>query len=141
MRENIGLYRGKQMGNDEWIEGGIFVGKNTWIVTTDAFGAFKHNFVEPSSVGQYTGMIDMNGNKIFEGDVIQVHDNYGSYLSVKGVVHYHAPRFTIDVKGKYPYSHEIVSSSKFQDMQATITVDYKYEIIGNIHDDPELLEE
>lgn len=27
MRENIGLYRGKQMGNDEWIEGGIFVGK------------------------------------------------------------------------------------------------------------------
>lgn len=123
------LFRGKQKGIMNWVEGtGIFTdGINTWLSANEpnrpiAYG-LKHKIVLSETVGQFTGLTDKNGKKIFEGDIVK----YGEHTMV--VVWYDflasfALAFSVD--GNY---HETMSKS-----------DVYLEVIGNIHDNPELLE-
>jgi len=90
---------------------------------------FKKFPVYYDTVGQYTGMMDKNGVKIFDGDIIQ--DVYCE--SIKYVVEYSSERC-----GFIPFAHgdgcgccEV----------ATIHDSTCCEVIGNIYDNPELLEE
>ncbi len=74
---------------------------------------------------QFTGLTDKNGNKIFEGDVIHVDDYDEGWNST---VEFNGGAFAVDVEGKdYDYT-------------AIGWLEYEVEVIGNIHDNPELLE-
>lgn len=84
MRENMGLYRGKRKDTLEWVYGYLCVSKGV----THIFVPFTkeqekqnegHIFssvggmwyeVIPETVGQYTGVTDMQGVKVFEGDIV-----------------------------------------------------------------------
>ena len=92
-----------------------------------------YNFcVVPETVGQYTGFDDKNGNKIFEGNIVNVKSEMefrnGStfwYENKKGSVEMSGGHWAINIEGSFLF---LGNSGQF------------LEIIGNIHDNPELLE-
>ena len=81
------------------------------------------NYVNPETVGQFTGLTDKNGKKIFEGDVVEV--NHDAYPGVRGKVFFKNGSFML------------------KNVSDVLTL-YGFlpwcEVIGNIHDNPELLE-
>jgi uncharacterized phage protein (TIGR01671 family) len=87
--------------------------------------------VDPKTVGQSTGLKDKNGVEVFQGDVV-VHEE-GEY-SYKGVV----------LKDKYYFYIEGVNindSFSFDDISNTLIGEADLEVIGNIFENPELLEQ
>ena len=122
------LFRGKRIDSGEWVEGGCRAEKvGDYITAVSIMEHLGHGVwnvcrVDHATVGQYTGLTDKNGKKIFEGDIL------------KGICGMHIvffdERFACfdwrEIKGK-----PTENFSGFAD---------EYEIVGNIHDNPELLE-
>ncbi len=133
------LFRGQAFGSREWIYGHYRNGKKMHIIYHDQ-NSDNCYAVLPETVGQFTGLSDRNGKKIFEGDIVKFTDSPFRY-SYNGAVCFHEGSFCIQYKywGKDRF-HKIGQTDKWQDMGASGIVTYEYEIIGNIHDNPELLE-
>ncbi len=79
MREYMGLYRGKQIDNDAWVYGSLLVFPNTkrtkilrWNQSDLEFDEYE---VVPETVGECTGLRDMNDDLIFEGDLFHFDDD------------------------------------------------------------------
>ena len=133
MREII--FRGKRIDNGEWVYGSLFVGFQKCYICPEAIAMYNFDgalclggFVEvsPESVGQYTGLKDKHGKKIFEGDILLLDD-------IKGIVNYGTGCFCV----KLPSPDYLYRNNPAIDM---VLNEYPgLEIIGNIHDNPELL--
>lgn len=157
------LFRGKRLDNGEWICGGYqfehgFGSPSHYIVEYSTFGAFTVNNlikVYSDTVGQFTGLLDKNGNKIFEGDIVKkyIHIYQNKYDSVsygfiESETYYEGHMFGEIVysphKGfcikpiKYENSEDY--EIKYQHKSLTSIVRYRTEIVGNIHDKGELKE-
>lgn len=77
-------FRGKRIDNGEWVYGSLItaiVSKknksiNTFIKLQDAVETNLETFVvKPESIGQFTGLLDKNSNKVFEGDKVKLGDS------------------------------------------------------------------
>ena len=71
------LFRGKQVSNGEFIEGSLTVDchGNCCIyhpLNVPIGGGFQYFDIDPETVGQYTGIDDREGEKIFEGDIFKI---------------------------------------------------------------------
>ena len=125
------LFRGKRDDTGEWIEGYFGQSVDTFIIQDYGLvaGHFKVFKVVPETVGQYTGMKDKNNRKIFEGDIIEYIFPVTNKAVEKetGVVIYDDCGFHIANDG----CMLCVASGDG---------DVVIEVIGNIHDNPELLE-
>lgn len=139
MRENIGLYRGKRIDNDEWIYGSLlkvtFGGKSAWLVFGDAFElvngdarSLSHAQVDPETVGECSGILDRANVFIFEDDILKI-----TYLCQKPVTA--VVEFT---DGKFVARYTRNGKEYIDNLTAIASS--LYEIIGNIHDNPDLLE-
>ena len=112
------LFRGKSRDTGKWYQGDLVTVAHKRFIDDD----IVKERVIPESIGQYTGLTDKNGKKIFEGDIL------------KGMGGLHRVYFDTSlacfewakINGNWKESF-----SGFAD---------EYEVIGNIHDNPELLE-
>lgn len=134
------LFRGKRKDSCGWIKG-YYIFRKIWesdvhiIRTVDnGFDSYTEFEVIPETVGQYTGLTDKNGKKIFEGDIVKeedcVHNGEVQIYGRKWVVYFDKGVFFGWRKG-----YKSCGLSKFIPNISGI------EIIGNIHDNPELLKE
>lgn len=114
------LFRGKT--DNKWVYGvPIYLRKEAYIVRDFCLGGdYTDDWVEAKTVGQYTGLTDKNGNKIFEGDIV---------ISPHGTMGYVE---WLDEECAY----FVNIGDDWQEMNYC-----EYEVIGNIHDNKELLGE
>lgn len=122
------LFRGKQTDNGTWTYGYLFcIWERTYLCwgTTNNVPNMKE--VLPETVCQFTGLYDKNSKKIFEGDIIKckVHEMNG-YRVRRGVVEYHGVGFIMNLDPNSWYDQKNIS--------------FDCEVIGNIYDNPGLLE-
>ena len=116
------LFRGKQFTEDEWIYGYV----------TNVDGGFStmidlentEDVVHSETIGQYTGLTDKNSRKIFEGDIVELH-----FSGARGVVIFDKGCYMIEV---HAFGRTVRNIIGEYDKDVL-------EIIGNIHDNPELL--
>lgn len=136
MRENMGLYHGKRVDNGEWVEGSLSTEYlkecGCVMISPTADTCYK---VDPETVGQYTGLTDKNGKKIFEGDIVKAEcDLYHGENKKERVTHIG----TVIYDKKFcQFGINVAGFSKCYVLNRW-KGDYN-EVIGNIHDNPELL--
>ena len=121
------LFRGKRKDNDEWVYGNFVRGCVDDFAYIVEFGNKElcRNYVEviPETVGQYTGFTDKNGKRIFEGDIIRK-TNEGRHPKI----------FTANIHTDFRVNEEVHYGPCEHFKESC-----EYEIIGNIHDNPEKL--
>lgn len=157
------LFRGKRIDNGEWVEGNLFapdevkhrkapteilVGTNIVRISWE---------VDPATVGQYTGLKDKNGKRIYEGHIVKCNHSFFTAEAEKAEAK--KPRKSYgkeiekmtlgDFQCRY-WRNYVVSfhDGRIRGQNGSDTCylkqsyirNHKVEIIGNIHDNPELLE-
>lgn len=142
------LFRGKLKDNGDWIYWDMLAhitthaGKISKYTQKTNYGEKYYHYayqlwdrIDHPTIGQYTGLKDKNRKRIFEGDVI-VYDNspYNAYCSPqKGVIVWRNGTLCFKVKPYKCVMYRALCTDDFFEV--------KCEVIGNIHDNPELVEE
>ena len=123
------LFRGKRIDSGEWVEG-FYCRAFRWTGDHDPQPAiqeadcFMFRLVDPATIGQYTGLTDKNRKKIFEGDII--FDQHPSIQKAYTVIWF-SGSFVRRTKDGHYLSLSVLNCNEF-------------EVIGNIHDNYELME-
>ena len=121
------LFRGKRLDDGEWVYGSYveqYGAKEIYLPDgVDRECGLDHYHILPESLGQYTELKDKNGTKIFEGDIVKLSYKDGFEIGPIGWS-------TIDVRYKFASPDGTAYG---------IDVTNTFEVIGNIHDNPELM--
>lgn len=143
MREILFRGKAKRFLGLPWVEGYFMdiLGNGTPYIATiapikdDEEAIINGEIVIPETVGQYTGLTDKNGKKIFEGDIVRHHNDCpDSESKEKGVVFWDEKYCSWRRTSNGAFHHGIVDTYR-------MSHNCVYEVIGNIHDNPELLKE
>ena len=153
------LFRGKRIDNGDWVYGAL---ANFRSIANEIYTAIipkvdvensmmEIKSVDPSTVGQYTGLIDKNGVNIFEGDIVDLFGMKGKVVQECGAFGIGFMK-TIDydlLESKIPFNNSAIFCFNdnfislwevFWNYEQDDNPLYEVEIIGNIHDNKELLE-
>lgn len=130
MREII--FRGKSVNDGKWHEGSYISMLNKEYIADVQLHDIEEiklekamNEVDPESLGQFTGIVDQHGTKVFEGDICEVALPWGNSKSM-----------TV-VWDNYFHLHRM----KTKEGELNLIFDtLRFKVIGNIYDDPSLLE-
>ena len=138
------LFRGKTQ-KGEWVQGVPFFEEKRCFIIEDLFICDEYNctgavnsMVIPETVGQYTGLTDKNGKKIFEGDIVKITDENVDF-ETKAYIEFGNPNgqynwgWQLVPLERKPFAVDILHWVEMEETGAFV------EIIGNIYDNPELL--
>ena len=117
------LFRGKRVDNGEWVYGLLWRVGDTYANIVDKDTEVIYS-VLTKTIGQSTGMTDKNGNEIFEGDIVKTSHGGSTYYA----------KIEWDDGSFWVTNHDIQMPSYISEVSKTYL-----EIIGNIHDNPDLL--
>ena len=160
------LFRGKRTDNGEWEYGDLWCnpyGKRAVCIVSpiNDQGTTGGNEVIPETVGQYTGLTDKNGRKIFEGDIILYHHNVKKLVPCEDATQEEIQHYGLDHDTGLGLAYRPTKTIRYK---GYVTIDNLWgvnlnlmnncnwwlcekngqltsvEIIGNIYDNPELME-
>ncbi len=148
------LFRGKDADSGEWVYGwyteypyGRYPLKPTIIPKEEANGGYyTHTRVIPETVGQFTGYLDGTGQKIYEGDIVEFNgfrngNEFGRGIGVvrwyQGVCNFELGEISGDTFTGFAVKW---LRNKFRPDIAHWHLNECVRVIGNIHDNPELVE-
>ena len=123
-------FRGKRLDNGEWLYGDLMHDNHggCYIYPLDSLGLFAENKVANDTVGQFTGLVGKKGVKIFEGDIVLWDRDQKMYVVVfrNGMFYASIEECNPHIYGGFP-------------LWCLCAEEQYCTIIGNIHDNPELL--
>ena len=137
------LFRGKRTDNGEWVEGYLSKSRDEnkqlkLCIDHEEQGVMCSSIVIPETRGQYTGLTDKNGKKIFEGDILKI-EKIGNGLGD----YYNPPLpYPVNVVVKWDlcaWMWETLCEDKRYISFPDAWCHFRCEVIGNIHDNPELM--
>lgn len=126
------LFRGKRIDNGEWVKGFYVCIPDTHYIMTGKFDSLTNGIinseaykVDPDTIGQFTGLTDENGVKIFEGDIVRYGDTIHRVVFEQrnGTAYFGLVYAACET---LPFGH-------YQDLK-------QIEVIGNIYDNLELFD-
>ena len=127
------LFRAKRKATNEWVYGYFVKGKDDFrvyvqpkIITSES----EYEYVYEDTLGQFTGLTDKNGVKIFEGDIVR---HYCKLPVPGGEIG--TDRGTI----KWDSEECFFFRTSLDNKDKIISAKCVYEVIGNIYDNPELI--
>lgn len=129
------LFKAKRIEDDEWIEGYYqkkydFLGKRHLILHADNYVKWECVEIDPETLCQFTGLCDKNGNRIWENDILMAHldESYPEDVTYETV--------------EWNVAGWVTREASSTDRQYLDKFDLEhYEVVGNIFDNPELLQE
>ena len=129
MSEREILFRGKIIElckyQGQWLEGFFGSDNGKTFIAIQNENGLNGYFCDSKTVGQYTGLTDKNGTRIFEGDIVKTSHGGSTYYA----------KIEWDDGSFWVTNHDIQMPSYISEVSKTYL-----EVIGNIHDNPELLE-
>jgi uncharacterized phage protein (TIGR01671 family) len=121
-------FRGKDINKEQWCFGSLLTNYYEFDKPQTYSIVDKEDYhfpVIPETVGQFTGLHDVNGKEIYEGDIL----GFGSDTSIGLEVYWSEQRFAYCVR----------TNLLKEDRYTLAELQYGYKVIGNIHDNPELI--
>lgn len=123
-------FKGKRLADGQWVYGhlaeideqpAILTGSIEWIDGYELRG-ICWELIDPSTVCQFTGLTDAQGKEIYEGDILRISISKNGIAEVKWYAEWAM------------FVEQMKNSSQWYNLEG------RKEVIGNIHDNPELLE-
>lgn len=125
------LFRGKRIDNGKWVEGYYRQTCGCHLIICGEGDDIYGVAVIPDTVGQFTGLTDRNGKRIFEGDIVKGRDLLEQFRE-EDANHFGIYGYVSHQDGSFVIVGEVITHYRW--------LDYDLEVIGNIHNNPELLE-